>query len=147
MRISQTVNVVRVAAVQTRGLSSPEIVSGNACIAWAMVNGRSRGFFELDICGLHWPFRPGVRFDEVDPMDVPRLHYHREAVVIADIHPEADGDLAKVVFANGEIGQTFSAREGRQQKAGEDRDDGDDDEEFDQSEGRLRFGPKGHALL
>ena len=47
--------------------------------------------------------------------------------------------MAEVVGAEGLFGFLFAAREGGEKEAGEDRNDGDDDEQFDEREGVVIF--------
>src|SRR5690606_6925145 len=64
-------------------------------------------------------------------IDLPRVFI----VVIARPKAETEVDLLEIVHAGDALGFGFGATERRQQHAGEDGDDRDDDEEFDQGEG------------
>ncbi len=57
--------------------------------------------------------------------------------VVVRIHAQTDGDLVVVAVALDPLRFCFGPRQGRQQHAGQNCDDGDDDKEFDQREGQV----------
>ena len=65
-----------------------------------------------------------------------RVVAEREERMIGEVKLKCGSYLAEVVFAGGGTAAGFSAREGRKEKAGEDRDDGDHDEEFNECDAR-----------
>ena len=56
-------------------------------------------------------------------------------IVIVDVQPPANHELVDVVFAHDALGFRFCFGKRGQKHPGENRDDGDDDEKFDQREG------------
>ena len=68
-------------------------------------------------------------------------HGHAGAVVVP-IHFHGEADLAKVIEALSFLRAHFALGEGGKEEAGEDADDGDDDEEFDEGEGRAPIAMK-----
>lgn len=55
-------------------------------------------------------------------------------IAVAPIHVRSDANLFVVVDADGSLRAVLCAGEGREQKAREDRNNGDDNEQFDECE-------------
>jgi hypothetical protein len=69
-----------------------------------------------------------------------------EAVVIIEVDGGGDAPLTEVRLASGSARGGFSFAEGREEEGCENRDNGDDDEQFNQSEAGLSL-MMHHALL
>jgi hypothetical protein len=69
-------------------------------------------------------------------------------VVVVEIQNEAETDLAEVGETTCLAGFLFGAREGGKEKTGENRDDGDDYEQFDERKGSkgAKFGGAVHFV-
>ena len=79
-------------------------------------------------------------FEPAEPVEVPAVGgfaaiAESRALVVIPIEVRGGAELAQVAHATQALGQGFAPAQHRQEQAGQDRDDGDDHQEFDQGEG------------
>ena len=104
----------------------------------AFVDFRSASVFVEDaFCdvGVDIPIFPivGIEIEPAtDPFVWPVFHMGKAIIVILDIHPPAERKLTMIVHAGYALSFGFRFGKGWKEHAGEDRDDGDDDEELNE---------------
>ena len=116
-----------------------EVVGDAAVGGVGVVPNRRWGTAGADAFGRRGGGHVAIGLHEVHPLGGLEFDKTKRVMVILLIHAHAEDDLLQVVDAADGTGLLTGLRKGRQQHGSQNRDDGDDNQKFDQGEMTILF--------
>ena len=116
-----------------------EIVGDAAVGGIGVVPNRRRGTSGADTFGRRGRRHVAIGLHEIHPLGRLEFDKTKHVMVVLLVHAHAEDDLLQVVDAADGAGLLTGLREGWQQHGSQNRDDGDDNQKFDQCEMTILF--------